>query len=126
MRRCVSNATAALATARRRYLRLQVFPDASALSFSSCTKSILAGVLGSGPGTGELKTETTTGFGGDGTSELRTGTYEMREEVEEGEAKAVVGDAKSEGLLLAETCEAGAGGAWYELPSGQNVIRRST
>jgi hypothetical protein len=34
-----------------------------------------------GDGTGELETETTTGFGGDGTSELRIGTYEMWEEV---------------------------------------------
>jgi len=79
-----------------------------------------------GSGTGEPgETETTPGLGGlgDSTSELRTGTYGMREEVEEEEA---VADAGSVGLLLAETCGDGAGGAWYELPSGQNVIRRST
>ena len=84
------------------------------------------GELRSGPGTGELERETTPDFGGDSTLELCTGTYGSREKVEEGEAKAVVGDAESVGLLLAETCEAGAGGAWYELLSGQNVIRRST
>ena len=126
MRRCVSNPVADLATARRGYLCLQAFLGASAVGFGSCTKLMPPGELGSGAA--ELETETTPGFGelGDVTSELRTGTYGTREEVEEGEAKAAVVDAESVGLLLTETCEAGAGGAWYELPSGQNVIRRST
>jgi hypothetical protein len=77
-----------------------------------------------GSGTGELETETTPGFGRDGTSELRTGTYEIWEEVEEGEAKAVVADAGSVGLLLAGAESGMVFG--NELPSGQNVIRRPT
>jgi hypothetical protein len=83
---------------------LQVSLGASAVGFGSFTKWMPPVELGSG--TGELETETTPGFGGlgDGTSELRTGTYGMREEVEEGEAKAVVADAGSVGLLLTETC----------------------
>ena len=48
-------------------------------------------------GTGELDMETTPGFGEEVTSEPRTGTYEMWEEVWEGEAKAVVVDAGSMG-----------------------------
>ena len=44
-------------------------------------------------------------------------------EEEEGDAKVVVADAGSVGIPLAE---AGAGGAWFELPSGQNVTRRPT
>jgi hypothetical protein len=107
---------AALAATRRRYL--QVFPDASPVGFAPCIKSIPPWEPGAREG--GLETETTPGFGRDGTSELRTGTYEMWEEVEEGEAKVVVADAGSVGILLAG---AGADG---ELPSGQNVIRRST
>ena len=118
------NGAAPLATTRRRYLRLQVFPEAlpaPVVSFGSAIN--VTPPWEPGTGRGELGSETTPGFGGEGTSELRTGTYEMWEEVEEGEAKAVVVDAESVGILLAE---AGAGGAWSELPSGQNVTRRPT
>ena len=67
------------------------------MGFGSSTKPMPPGEPGTG--TGVLETETTPDFGGVCTSELRTGTYEMREEVWEGEGKTVVAGAGS--LLLA-------------------------